>query len=71
MGFVKFILFMNSKSCKLFCLKSSIFGEKKQKNLGCPQEFYHRFMCKAPSSGHSLLNLNVPFKVILRKFEVF
>ena len=35
------------------------------KILGCPQEFYHRFTYIAPSSGHSLLNLNVPFKVIL------
>ena len=27
-------------------------------------------MYKAPSSNHSLLTLNLPFKVILRKFEV-
>ena len=32
---------------------------------GCPREFYHRFMYKAPSCDHLLLT-----KVILRKFEV-
>ena len=32
--------------------------------------FYHRFMFIAPSSDHSLLTLNLPFKVILRRFEV-
>ena len=35
-----------------------------------PWEFYHRFMYIAPSSDHSLLTLNLPFKVILRRFEV-
>ena len=34
-----------------------------------PPEFYHRFMNKAPSSNHSLLTLNLPFKVIPRKCE--
>ena len=32
--------------------------------------FYHRFMYIAPSSGHSLLNCNLPFKLILRRVEV-
>ena len=34
------------------------------------REFYHRFMYIAPSSDHSMINLNLPFKVILRRFEV-
>ena len=33
-------------------------------------EFYHRFMYLAPSSDCSLLTLSLPFKVILRRFEV-
>ena len=37
---------------------------------GSPREFYHRFVCIAPSSDHSLLSLNLPFKVILWRFEV-
>ena len=36
----------------------------------CPQEVYQRFMYIAPSSDYSLLNHNVPFKVIPRRFEV-
>ena len=39
------------------------------KKMGCPREFYHRFMYTALSSGHSLLNLNVPFKGSLRLFS--
>ena len=35
-----------------------------------PQKNYHRFMYIAPSSDHALLNLNLPFKLILRRFEV-
>ena len=39
--------------------------------MECPQKFYHtRFMYISPSSGHSLLNLNLPFKFIPRWFEV-
>ena len=37
---------------------------------GCPQNFYYRVMYRAPSSGHELLNLNLPFKFILSRFEV-
>ena len=37
---------------------------------GCPRNFYHRFTYIAPSSGHSLLNLNMPFTLILRRFDV-
>ena len=44
--------------------------KKKLTFLGCPRKFYHRVMYIAPSSGHILLNLNFPFKVILRRFEV-
>ena len=37
---------------------------------GCPRKFYHRFMYIAPSSGHELMNLDLHFKLILRRFEV-
>ena len=37
---------------------------------GCPRKFYHRVMYIAPSSGHIALNCNMPFKLILRRFEV-
>ena len=42
----------------------------KKKNSGYPREFYHRFMYIAPSTDHSLIILNLPFQVILSKFEV-
>ena len=36
-----------------------------------PKNFPYRFMYIAPSNGgHSLLNLNLPFVLILRRFEV-
>ena len=38
--------------------------------FGMPLQFYHRVMYIAPSSGHISLNLNMPFKLILRRFEV-
>ena len=38
--------------------------------LGCPQKFDHRVMYRAASSGHISLNFNMPFKFILRRFEV-
>ena len=46
----------------------------KQKNFffflgGGPWKCYHRFMYIAPSSDHSLLVINLPFKLILRRFE--
>ena len=63
---------MNSKSLlNCFVQNHQYFAEicKTQNFLG-PQEFYHGLMCIAPSSGHSLLTLNLSFKMILRKFEV-
>ena len=35
-----------------------------------PWKFYHRVMYIAPSSGHISLDFNMPFKMILRRFEV-
>ena len=35
-----------------------------------PQEFYQRFMYISLLVHHPLLTLVLPFKVILRKFEV-
>ena len=43
---------------------------QKQTFLGCPREFCHMFIYIAPSRGHSLLTPSLPFKVILRRFEV-
>ena len=42
----------------------------KTKIFWMPPRFYHRVMYKAPSTGHGLLNLNLPFKLMLRRFEV-
>ena len=43
-----------------------------QQKIGCPLEFHHSFTYMAPSSDCSLmtLKLKLPFRVILRKFEV-
>ena len=38
--------------------------------FGVPREFYHSFIYIVPSSDHSLLTLNMPFKVMLKRFEV-
>ena len=68
---------MSCKSPVIFvCLKPSIFWENciKLTFLGCPRKFYHRvtgmYMYIAPSSGNISLNFNMPFKLILRRFEV-
>ena len=64
---------MSSKSpLNRYVWKSSISWDNSIKLtfLGCPQKFYHSVMYIAPSSGHELLKLNLPFKLILRRFEV-
>ena len=68
-GFCFIHSFMNSKSL-VNCFVWNQHFEKIAKKLhfGMPQEFYHRFMCIAPSSGCPLLNLNVLFKLILLEF---
>ena len=54
------------KPCEMFCLKLSIFWEIcTHKMGGGGRELYNRLMYIAPSSDHSLLTLNLPFKVIL------
>ena len=60
------------KALESFCLKPSIFWENciKLTFSGCPRKFSHRVMYIAPSSGHISLNINMPFKLILRRFEV-
>ena len=54
-----------------------MFCEKLAKNMfffffegGGGPEFYHKFMYMASCSDHLLLSRNLPFKVILRRFEV-
>ena len=62
MGFV-YRFYELSKPCESLCLKSIIWEKWiKLTFSGCPRKFYHRFMYIAPSSGHALLNLNVPLK---------
>ena len=67
---------MNSKSlvnCFVWNLFWVICKKKKKKKKTfseCPQKFCHRFMYIAPSSGCYLLNRNMPFKLILRRFEI-
>ena len=39
--------------------------------MGYPLEFYCRFMYIAPSSSEPLFNLNLPFKSVLQRFELF
>ena len=48
----------------------NLHKKKRTYSFGMPQEFYHRFMYIAPSSGEPLPNLNLPFKWILWRFEV-
>ena len=64
--------FMNSESLVNFSVwNHQYFEDFAQRNFGpYPREFYHRFMYIAPSSHHSLLTLNLPFKVILRRSAV-
>ena len=60
------------KALWILCLKPSILWENciKPTFLGCPRKFYHRVMYIAPSNGHISLNYNIPFKLVLRRFEV-
>ena len=39
--------------------------------MGCPREFYHRFIYIAPSSTHSLLTLKLPLKWFKGGFRLF
>ena len=72
--FLQWVLFIElyefSKPCESFCLRPSIFWENciKLTFLGCPPKCYHRDI--ASSSGRIYLNLKLPFKLILRSFEV-
>ena len=70
MGFV-YRLYEFQKPCESFRLKP-IFWKNCITLIfsGCPRNVYHRVMYIAPSSGHTVLNLNLPFKVVLRRFEV-
>ena len=64
MGFVYKIDFYElQKSCELFFFFFFLFVAKKQKQkLLTPQAYIH--------TGPSLLNLNVPFELILTRFGV-
>ena len=65
--------FMSSKSLVNWFVWNHQYFEKFAKIitlLGCPRKFYHRFMHITPSSVRSLVNLNVPFKLILKRFEI-
>ena len=73
MGFV-FIEFYDSKSPMNCFVRNhqyfEIFAPPPPKKRDAPENFYQSFMYIAPSSDCSLLTPNLPFKVILRKFEV-
>ena len=43
---------------------------KKKRFRVALQQIYHRVIYIVPSSGHSLVNLNIPFTLILRRFAV-
>ena len=63
---------MNSKD-RWIVLSETIHILRKLKNikfLGCSRKFYHRFMYIPPSSGEPLPSVNLPFKWIVRRFEV-
>ena len=58
----------------MICVKPSLFWKicTHTKSFRSPQEYFCRFMYITPSrasSDHLLLILNLPFKVILRRFE--
>ena len=69
---------MKSKSIVNCCVRYHQYFEKffffffwgVSLGLWGPPRIYHRFMYKAHTGDHSLLTLNLPFKVILRRFEV-
>ena len=64
--------FMNSKSLVNGFVLNHQYFEKfaKNNNFRGTQEFSNRIICIALSSDCSLLTLNLPFKVILSRFEV-
>ena len=72
MSFVYRVTHSSSKSpVKIILSKTNILRELHKTNIsGCPPKFYHGVMYIAPSSGHILLNINLPFKLILRRCEV-
>ena len=65
---------MNSKSL-VNLLSETIHNLRKLKRkkkltfLGCPGKSYHKFMYIAPSSGHSSLNIDLPFNLILKRLR--
>ena len=59
------------KALWIVWLKPSIFWEIAKNNFRrFPREFYHRFMYKASSCNCPLQTLNLPLKMILRRFEI-
>ena len=56
--------------CEMFYLKPiTVLRNLKKKNWDVPKNFTIGF-CTTPSCDHSWLTLKLPFKIILRKFEV-
>ena len=54
-----------------FARTINILRKLHKTNIGMPPPiFKHRLMYITPSSGHELMNLDLPFKLILRRFEV-
>ena len=71
MGFVYRVVWV-LKALSIFLSETNNFLRKLHKKniFGMPRKFYHRVMYIAPSSGHISLAFNMPFKLILRRFEV-
>ena len=72
MGIVHKSCMSSQSPVNLFVRFWSIFIENciKLTLSGLPREFSHRDMYIAPSSGHTSFNINMPFKLILRRCEV-
>ena len=63
MGFVYRVRFVRVLKALRIVLSETItiFRKLHETNISiCPPKFYHRVMYIAPSSGHELLNLNLP-----------
>ena len=70
MGFdYRVLLILKAIHLIFFFVWNHYFFEKENNFRNAPENFT-MFMHIAPSSDHSLLTLNLPFNVILRKFEI-
>ena len=71
MGFIYRVVWV-LKALWIFLSETIKFLRKLHRTniFGMPRKFYHRLEYIAPSRGHISLNFNMPFKLILRRFEI-